>query len=156
MRRRKDNKRVLKSGNGRQNASKGFLRPGNGRQNTLKSKIGRNRNNNFNRPVMSNNAHNQYNHKKRKTSGTLILVLVLALIAFVIGAGIGVSLSFDDGSDEGPHYENVTEEMTKNVNITKEVSYDKDVDNVDFNENATSQLNVQHEQVEEVEDVDEL
>lgn len=149
MRRKKDDKRVLRSGNGRKNSSKGFLRPGNGRQNASKSKFRRIKNNNFNRPAMPNGPRNRYNRKKRKTSGTFILIVVLALIAFVIGAGIGVSLSFDDGSDEGPHYENVTSEMTKNINSTKEVSFDNEVDNVDFNENMTSQLNVQQEQIED-------
>lgn len=137
MRRKKDDKRVLRSGNGRQNTSK--------------RKIGRNRKNNFNyRPNMSYNPRNRNSHKKRKTSGTLILIMVLALVAFVIGAGIGVSLSFDDGSDdEGPQYENVTEEMLKDVNSSKAISYDKEVDAVDFNENTTSQLNIQQKESED-------
>ena len=71
--------------------------------------------------------------------------MIIALLAFVIGAGIGISLSFDDGGDdEGPHYENVTKEMTSNLNETDTVYYDKSTDAIDFNENETSQLDMQY------------
>ena len=73
-----------------------------------------------------------------------MIVVIIALISFVIGAGIGVSLSFEDQSaDEGPHFENVTKEMTSNLNETEDVYYDKSTDAVDFNANDTSQMNVQ-------------
>ena len=67
--------------------------------------------------------------------------MILALVAFVIGAGIGVSLSFDSG-DDGPKYENVTKEMTHNLNETNVTYYDSDIDDVDYNENGTSQFDV--------------
>ena len=73
-----------------------------------------------------------------------MFIVILALVAFVIGAGMGVSLSFDDGSDGQPHFENVTKEMTKNVNNTSSVIYDKEVDDIDFNENTTSQLDTDY------------
>lgn len=72
-----------------------------------------------------------------------MLLVILALVAFVIGAGMGVSLSFDDGSDDQPHFENVTKEMTKNVNNTT-VTFDKEVDGIDYNENETSQLDMDY------------
>lgn len=72
-----------------------------------------------------------------------MLIMIIALIAFVIGAGIGVSLSFDDGTDEGPKFVNVTNEMTSNLNETEEVSFEKNVDDVDYNENVTSQYNLE-------------
>ncbi len=73
-------------------------------------------------------------------------VMIIALVAFVIGAGIGVSLSFDNGTeDEGPHYENVTKDMTSNLNDTEDVYFEKNVDDVDFNENQTSQLNIEYQ-----------
>jgi len=133
MRRKKDNKRVLRAGNGRQN-------------NSSKRRIRRNNNHNrFNsRPMVPQTPNYMHNRKKRKSSKTLMIVVTIALISFVIGAGIGVSLSFEDQSaDEGPHFENVTKEMTSNLNETEDVYYDKSTDAVDFNANDTSQMNVQ-------------
>jgi len=73
-----------------------------------------------------------------------MIVVIIALISFVIGAGIGVSLSFENNNvDEGPHFENVTKEMTSNLNETEDIYYDKSTDAVDFNANDTSQLNIQ-------------
>ena len=140
MRRKKDDKRVLRSGNGRQNnAPRMKLRRGN--KNNLK-----------NRPVMRRNPNTGRARKKRKSSKTVMAIMIIALIAFVIGAGIGVSLSFDTGTeDEGPHYENVTKEMTSNLNDTEEVYYEKNVDDVDFNQNQTSQLNDVYTNVSTVE-----
>jgi flagellar basal body-associated protein FliL len=132
MRRKKDNKRVLRSGNGRQTTSK--------------RKIRRKKNKFNSPPANPRNRNKRRTRKKRKTSGTIVLIMVIALIAFVIGAGMGVSLSFDDGStdDDKPQFENVTEEMTSNLNDTPDVSYDKEVDGVDYNENATSQFNIDY------------
>lgn len=132
MRRKRDDKRVLRSGNGRQNTSKRKIRRGN--------------NNHFNnRPVMSRGSVNRQK-KQRKTSKTLMIVMIVALIAFVVGAGIGVSLSFGDNNndDDQPQFENVTKEMTTGLNDTEEVYFEKNVDDVDFNENQTSQLDVQY------------
>ncbi len=132
MRRKKDDKRVLRSGNGRQNAPRRKIRGGN--VNKLK-----------NRPVMHRNPHTGRARNKRKSSKAVMAVMIIALIAFVIGAGIGVSLSFDNGGDDdGPHYENVTKEMTSNLNDTEDIYYDKNVDGIDYNENSTSQLNVNY------------
>ncbi|MBR4448117.1 MAG: hypothetical protein IKS50_06810 [Methanobrevibacter sp.] len=76
--------------------------------------------------------------------------MIIALIAFVIGAGIGVSLSLSDGSDDGPHYENVTKEMTSNVNQTDDVYlFDADVDRVDYNENTSTLTEIEYQTVEE-------
>lgn len=77
-----------------------------------------------------------------------MFIVILALVAFVIGAGIGVSLSFDNGDDSQPHFENVTKEMTENV-TPNEVTFDKEVDGKDFNENGTSQLDMQYIQSKE-------
>lgn len=134
MKRNKDDKRVLRSGNGRQNT-------------TSRRKIRRrsNKNNFNNRPVMHRNPQNR-RRKKRKTSKTLMVVMIVALIAFVIGAGIGVSLSFNDNDsgDDQPQFKNVTKEMTTGLNDTEQVYFEKNVDDVDFNENQTSQLDVQY------------
>ena len=135
MRRKEDDKRVLRSGNGRQNNSK--------------RRFGRNKNKFNNRPPKSRVQRNRRPKKPRKSSGTLMFLVILALVAFVIGAGMGVSLSFDDGDDGQPHFENVTEEMTKNVNGSKVVDYDKEVDGIDYNENGSSQLNMQYIQSNE-------
>ena len=136
MRRNKDDKRVLRSGNGRQNTSK---RRCIGRDDSRKLKdrhfISRNQTNN--RHFMYGNQHKNKVKKKRKTSGFLVLIMVIALVSFVIGAGIGVSLSFEDNT-EPPHIENVTEEMTTGLNNTENVSFDKEVDGIDYDENSSS------------------
>ena len=133
MRRKQDDKRVL--------------RPGNGRQNTSKRKIRRShKRDSINRQLVSRRQSNNRRPKKqRKRSGAFVFMMIVALVAFVIGAGVGVSLSFDDGSDDGPHYENVTKEMTSNLNSTDQVYFDQDADNVDFNENGTSDLSIQYQ-----------
>lgn len=136
MRRNQDDKRVLRSGNGRQSHSRNkqskrhFLPRTQKNQNVYNS---------------SRNYKNRRNKKKR--SNKVVFIMIVALVAFVIGAGIGVSLSFENNNndvDEGPHFENVTNEMTSNLNSTKDVSYDKSVDGVDYNQNKTSQLNVKN------------
>lgn len=76
----------------------------------------------------------------------MLLVIIVALAAFVIGAGIGISLSFDDGQDDGPHFENVTKEMTTNLNDTEPIVFDEEADDIDFNDNETlTELNVTEE-----------
>lgn len=125
MRRKKDDKRVLRSGNGRQQKSRG-------------KRIRRK----SNRQVFSAPKNNPRRRKKNpKTNKKMVFLMILALVAFVIGAGIGVSLSFDSG-DDGPKYENVTKEMTHNLNETNVTYYDSDIDDVDYNENGTSQFDV--------------
>ena len=129
MRRRKDDKRVLRSGNGRQNTSK--------------RKFGRGKNKFNNRPSRPMKQRQRKPKQPRKSSGTLMFIVIIALVAFVIGAGMGVSLSFDDGNDGQPHFENVTEEMTKNI-TANEVIYDKEVDGIDYNENGSSLIDTQY------------
>ena len=88
-------------------------------------------------------------HSDFQTTGRLLLdqdrrsktvfIMIMILLAFVIGAGIGVMLSFDKGTEDAnneTHVENVTVEMTTNVNHTDEVTYDE-ADAVDYNENQT-------------------
>ena len=127
MRRKKDDKRVLRSGNGRQNNSRRIRR----RKNNTRSFAP-------NRPPVNN----RRTKKKRKANKTILFLMVLALIAFVIGAGIGVTLSLDDGSDDGPHYENVTKEMTTNLNQSN-VVFDENYDAIDYNENQSDLVDYQ-------------
>ena len=132
MRRKKDDKRVLRSGNGRNQSSGRKIR----RRNKNRQRIS-------NRQPMNNRRKRQ----KRKSNRSLVLVMIMVLMAFVIGAGIGVTLSLDNGddADDGPHFENVTKEMTKDLNDTEEVYFEKNVDDVDYNENMTSQLNIEYQ-----------
>ncbi len=140
MRRKKDDKRVL--------------RPGNGHQSTSRLKRMRMNNNRNNRSFLSNNRNRSNrnrpngNRKRSKSNNKLVFFMIFALVAFVIGAGIGVSLSLDDGSSDEPHFENVTKEMTTNLNDTPDLDYDSE-DEVDFNENKTSQFNVEAQYIEE-------
>ena len=123
MRRKKDDKRVLRPGNGRQNNSRRIKR--NNRQ-----FISRRNDNYYHR--------NPHNRRPKKNNGKLVFLMIIALVAFVIGAGIGVSLSFEDNQvDEGPHFVNVTKEMTADLNDTEDVYYDKSADDVDYNQNQT-------------------
>ena len=129
----KNDKRVLRSGNGR---PKGTSHR-NVRRQTDNYSI-------KNRYQMSKSHNNRRAKKQRKTSGFLVLTMIIALLAFVIGAGIGVSLSLDDGSDngnDGTGFQNVTSEMMNSANTTTHVSYDKSVDGVDFNKNQTVNKN---------------
>lgn len=135
MRRNKDDKRVLRSGNGQQNKSKRFRRVNNNSRRNSQNRFSRN-----SRRFAPNNPYTNHPRrvrKKKKANKTLVFLMVLALVAFVIGAGIGVSLSLDDGVDDGPQYENVTKEMTSNLNQSDQVVYDEDYDRIDYNENGT-------------------
>ena len=81
------------------------------------------------------------NRKEAKRNKKTVFLMILALVAFVIGAGFGVSLSFDH--DDGPQWENVTKEMTTNLNDTESFYYDYEVDDVDYNDNETiAKLNI--------------
>ena len=87
-------------------------------------------------PRRNNNARHNVNKSKR--NGITVLIMILALVAFVIGAGIGISLNFEDNSqDDGPHWVNVTEEMTTNLNDTEPIYYDQQLDAVDYNSNQS-------------------
>ena len=138
MRRSRDDKRVLRSGNGRQPDSRQNNRSG---RKLLPRRQNRNKSRSY--PVNTRKPRNP--KRKKKSNGKLVLVMIVALIAFVIGAGIGVSLTFEENTvDEGPHYENVTKEMTSNLNNTEDVYFDKTTDGVDYNQNDTSQLEVSY------------
>lgn len=128
MRRKKDDKRVLRAGNGRNNK----------RNRRTPNLSFRSRNN---RDVRSPNRYNAKRVKKqKKRSKKTVLLMIMVLLAFVIGAGIGIILSFDDGSGNNEtHVENVTVEMTSNLNESKNITFDES-DHVDFNENQTSEI----------------
>lgn len=128
MRRRKNNdKKVLFS-------------PRETRASANKRSFGRNnRNNKNNFPTH----RREYNNKGKKTNSLTVLLMILALVAFIAGAGFGISLSFDDGSNDGPHVVNVTKEMTTNLNNTTQVYFDEELDDIDFNDNETlAELNI--------------
>ncbi|WP_458455772.1 hypothetical protein [Methanobrevibacter sp.] len=98
--------------------------------------------------VPRNNQKNPRRQKRKshkgKHNGRFLFIVILALVAFVIGAGIGISFTFDDGSD-GPHWKNVTKEMTTNVS-QEPVYFDIEEDRVDFNDNETlEKLNITSE-----------
>ncbi len=127
MRRKKDDKRVL--------VSPRDARKKNSRRQKIRMPSSNSRNNN------RNNSRN-----KRKRSGLTVFLMILALVAFVIGAGIGISLSFDNNNDDGPHWVNVTEEMTTGLNDTEPIYYDSELDDIDFNSNETlTELNISAE-----------
>ena len=123
MRRKKDDKRVLRAGNGR---------------NTRNSRKNNKRSFGFsnNRPQ----APHSRPQKQKTRSGKTVFIMILILLAVVIGAGAGVMLSFDNGSgdvENETHIENVTVEMTTNLNQTPEITFDE-ADAVDYNGNQTS------------------
>jgi len=74
--------------------------------------------------------------QKKNVNKTLIILMIIALAAFVVGAGLGVSIGLDNGEDTNatPQYENVTIEMTSNLNETEEIYFDSELDGVDFND----------------------
>ena len=125
MRRKKDDKRVLRAGNGRdtRNSRRGINRRSFGFSN--------------NRPSAPPSRRPK---KQKKRSGKTVFLMILVLLAFVIGAGMGVMLSFDKGTENvtsnETHIENVTVEMTTNLNDTEQITYDE-ADAVDYNENYT-------------------
>ena len=87
-----------------------------------------------------NNSRNRnyYGPKKEsKTSKTTMLIIILALVAFVAGAGAGVSMALgvfeDNTTDDGVQVENVTVEMTSNLNKSNFSLYDYEYDGVDYN-----------------------
>lgn len=136
MARRDDDKRVLRRGNGKDNSRKSRL-PTQLRGNKRNTRHGRNDRNNHRQNFSRNN-----NKQKKPRNGKLVLLMILVLIAFIIGAGSGVLMSFEDFNDtqeNETHVENVTVEMTSNLNNTTEVVFEE-ADSVDFNENQTSEI----------------
>ncbi len=71
--------------------------------------------------------------------------MILALIAFVVGSAIGISVSMNEqdnataDNNNTTHVENVTVEMTSNLNNKQPVEFDYETDYVDYNENYTNQ-----------------
>ncbi len=131
MRRKKDDKRVLRPGNGRNNKR-------NGRSLNLGFK-GENNSSRRNRTTRPNHRVRKEKKRSRKT----VLLMILVLMAFVIGAGIGVLLSFDNGTDNADnetHVENVTVEMTSNLSNDSGYLYFDDADHVDYNANQSSEI----------------
>lgn len=92
--------------------------------------------------------HNLKNKKgitvTRRNDGKIALIMILALIAFVIGSAIGISVSIGEhdnmtnANNNTTHVENVTVEMTSNLNNNQTVEFDYEADNVDYNENYTN------------------
>ena len=81
----------------------------------------------------------------RRNEGKIALIMILALIAFVIGSAIGITVSIEQHENQtNPennttvHVENVTVEMTSNINNkSNSVTYDYVQDNVDYNQNRS-------------------
>lgn len=78
----------------------------------------------------------------RRNEGKLALIMIVVLIAFIIGSAIGISVSIgehDNQTNENntTHVENVTTQMTTNVDNNNSVPFDYDKDAVDYNENNT-------------------
>ena len=143
MRRKKDDKRVLRAGNGRNKKKKSRL-PSFKRNNNKRNISYSFNNNNYNRQYSRNNNYN--NQKKR--SGKSVLIMVIILLAFIVGAGAGIFMSFEaennatnitNNTTDAPHVENVTVEMTSNLNKSKDVTFDES-DAVDFNENKSAEI----------------
>lgn len=81
-----------------------------------------------------------------KNDGTLVVFMIIALIAFCVGAGIGVSMSISDdnvdAANNTTHVENVTQEMTMNVNDTNDnIVYDSEIDQANYLGKGDSNLN---------------
>lgn len=133
MARRKDDKRVLRRGNGKDNS----------RKRRLPTQLRNKNHNRNNRRQNYSRYNNNYNNKQKKPrSGKTVLIMILVLVAFIIGAGMGVLMSFDDGNstqENETHYDNVTVEMTSNLNNTTEVVFEE-ADQVDYNENQSSEI----------------
>ena len=127
---KENNKRVLRAGNGRQKSSN------NKKYKSSKSQIIK-RNDSQLPPYMKKNSYAGNNQKQKKYSSLTFILIIIALIAFVVGAGFGVSLSFHGDDDKGQlgdsYVDNVTDEMTTNVTSSNQATYDKHVDDVDYN-----------------------
>lgn len=77
--------------------------------------------------------------KPRKTSKNTMILIIIALLAFVVGAGIGISMAISGPSDnntvvdDGVTFENVTVQMTSNLNGSGKGFVDDGVYNIDYN-----------------------
>ena len=85
-----------------------------------------------------------------KNDRIIVVFMIIALIAFCIGAGIGVSMSIsDDGGgaeNNTTHVENVTQEMTTNLNDNgSEIIYDSEIDGANIIYENESNLNYTNE-----------
>lgn len=141
MRRKKENKRVLRPGNG--NYNKKSRRPSFNRNNNQKS---------IKSSFMKNNANNRrhsqnrnYNKKQNKRSGKTVIIMIIILLAFIIGAGAGVLMSFEQqnnatAGNNTTHIENVTVEMTTHLNESDDEVVFDEADAVDFNENQSAKI----------------
>lgn len=139
MRRKKDDKRVLRPGNGNYNKNKGrksSFNRNNNRRSIKSSFMKKNNNRQYSR------RNGKYN-KQNKGGGKTVLIMIIILLAFIIGASAGVFLSFEstnnDTTNNTTHIENVTVEMTTNLNKTDDVVFDE-ADAVDFNENQSAEI----------------
>ncbi|WP_296788759.1 hypothetical protein [uncultured Methanobrevibacter sp.] len=137
MRRKKDDKRVLRPGNGNYNKKghKSSFNRNNSKRSIKSSFMKRN-----NRQDSRRN--NKYNRQK-KGGGKTVLVMIIILLAFIIGASAGVFMSFEstnnDTANNTTHIENVTVEMTTNLNKSDGVVFDES-DEVDYNENQSAEI----------------
>ena len=124
MRRRKDDKRVLRPGNNNSSSKRFSFKRGNNR---IRYR------NDFNRA----NRNRRPKKPAKPRNNKVLFLMILALVAFLIGAGVGISMSLE-GDNEGPHVENVTAEMTTNVtDDSNEPVYDSDIDSIDYNDEET-------------------
>lgn len=77
--------------------------------------------------------------KPRKTSRNTMIIIIIALLAFVIGAGIGISMAINGPSnnntvvEDGMTFENVTVQMTSDLNGSGKGFVDDGVYNIDYN-----------------------
>lgn len=80
----------------------------------------------------------------RRNEGIIALLMILALIAFVIGSAVGIMTSIEQHENQTnnntTHVENVTVEMTSNLNNRSNVEFDYDQDMLDFNDNYTKEM----------------
>lgn len=88
-----------------------------------------------------------------KNDGLMVVVMIIALIAFCIGAGIGIVMNISgdenvENSNNTTHYQNVTVEMTSNLNDSNQVDdnnsvmvYDAEKDNATNLDYGDSNIN---------------
>lgn len=68
-----------------------------------------------------------------------MIIIIIALLAFVIGAGIGISMAINGPSnnntvvEDGMTFENVTVQMTSDLNGSGKGFVDDGVYNIDYN-----------------------
>lgn len=130
--RKKENKRVLKSPrDSKARNNKRIRRRNNNRPIQNSQRFARNNNPRNNERIRKRNSYGT--PKQSKASKTTLIIMIIALIAFVVGAGAGISMALGSDND-GPHYENVTVEMTSNLSDVDQVYYDDENDSIDYND----------------------